>query len=132
MKLLISSNFTADFLARFLDKKLPCEVVNADYNQYAQLILDEHSEVYRGGFDVVILFLDFAVLYRSMTMRDLKAHIEALVSSFIEKNRGLSLVINNVFLPRDVTTFQETRSVRKSKQDQMELNSQKNHQIKKE
>ena len=78
MKLLISSNFTADFLARFLDKKLPCELLMQIIISM-QLILDQHSEVYKGGFDVVILFLDFAILYRSMTMRDLKAHIEALV-----------------------------------------------------
>ena len=79
-RLAFLSNFTIQGLpetvrARGLFHNLLPEIYNAPYNQYAQEILNEKSELYKFCPDVIYLFIDIDTLPSKEELTDLVRHI---------------------------------------------------------
>jgi FkbH-like protein len=122
MKIVSLSNFSFEFLSRFINKSLQGEIIDLEYDQYVQMICFKDSQLYQNEHDAALLFLDYSKLLISMNEEEIKALLTELVECYSENSKGKILIINNVFLKRDVTFTIDTVIASKNKIIQEDLN----------
>ena len=122
MKIVSLSNFSSGFLTRFINKLLPGEIIDSEYDQYVQMISFKDSQLYQNEHDAALLLLDYGKLLISMNEEEVKALLTELAECYSENSNGKILIINNVFLKRDVTFTKDTVIASKNKIIQKDLN----------
>lgn len=123
MKVVTLSNFSSGFLTRFISNKIDFEIVDAEYNQYMQLISIPTSSLYKEGHDVALLILDYSTLLRSMTLKEVQDLLLDLVESYTQNSHGLgTLLISNTFIPRGITNTNSGGIYYQNKITQREIN----------
>jgi len=124
MKVVTLSNFSSGFLTRFISGKIDCEIVDSEYNQYMQLISIPTSSLYKEGHDIALLILDYSTLLQSMTLDEVQDLLLELVESYAENSHGVgTLLVNNVFIPRGVTSINSDGIYYQSKIVQRKINN---------
>jgi FkbH-like protein len=122
MKIVTLSNFSSGFLSRFIGKLLQGEIIDSDYDQYAQLISFKDSQLYQSHHDAALLLLDFNKLLFSINVEEIKAFLAELAKCYSEYSNGNILIINNAYLKRDVTVTKDTVIIANNKNIQENLN----------
>ena len=122
MKIVTLSNFSSDFLSRFIGKRLQGEIIDSGYDQYAQLISVKDSQLYQSHHDAALLVLDFSKLLVSMNLEEIKVFLGQLAECYSRYSNGNILIISNAYLKRDVTVTKGAVIIARNKNFQESLN----------
>lgn len=121
MKTYVASNFSSEFLAKFLKRRssIELDVVVGGYNQYFQDVLDDNSELYNFKPDFFVLLLDYNKIERRFDVEGIREHLSTIIKAIHSRIPTCRVLINNAFLPRDVKKL----NGHNSKRYQLDINA---------
>ena len=122
MKIVTLSNFSSGFLSRFINKRSELEIVDAEYDQYVQLMCLKDSQLYQSHHDAALLLLDFNKLIVSMNVEEIKVFLTELSECYSRYSNDKMLIIGNAYVKRNVTTTKNAVISASSKKIQENIN----------
>ncbi|ANU37736.1 HAD-IIIC family phosphatase [Vibrio scophthalmi] len=123
MKVITLSNFSIEFLSRFIAKNTQAVVIDSEYNQYLQEICLPDSQLYQQSHDVALLFLDYQKLLQGIPLEEALQLLSDLAESYAQYSQGGILLIANAYMKRGVTTVGSSGICDRHLQEQIAINA---------